>query len=83
MHNGRPFDRHRWRYYKLPKEVRMMSRHAKEEPNFLNNYPTEVKEKEDGTKERIRRVCSSCGGKLLYDIHTHDLYCQECFIESE
>ncbi len=80
--NGRPFDRHRWRYYLPPKEIRLMGRYAKEEPNILNTYPKEVKVREDGTKVRIRRNCS-CGGKLIYDVHTHDLYCQECFLVSE
>ena len=57
-------------------------RNTKKQPDVLNTYPIEVKVKEDGTKERIRRVCS-CGSKLLYDIRTLDLYCQERFIVSE
>lgn len=83
MLNGRPFNLDRWRYWRPPKFIRIRGRYAREQPNELNSYPTEVREKEDGSKERMRRVCDRCGGRLVYDYITLDLYCEKCQLVSE
>ncbi|OPY49330.1 MAG: hypothetical protein A4E49_03153 [Methanosaeta sp. PtaU1.Bin112] len=82
LYNGRLYNRDSWTW-RPPKFIRLRGRYAKENPDPLNSYPTEIREKEDGSKERMRRVCDRCGGRLVYDIITLDLYCQECFIVSE
>lgn len=81
LYYGKLYNRDCWTW-QPPKFIRLRGRTAKEQPNPFNNYPTRIIEV-DNKKVRIRDSCRNCGGRLVYDTITMDLYCEDCFVVHE